>query len=300
MASADLAFDLEYEGPALETHEMDVRELAPALLHTAELFQRINRHLRPTDPDITVNVRATAPGSFSVNLSLVFATAVATLSSPEAVATINLLQVLDYGGRLIDFIKRAARLGVVKQEPSPDDDSTIDVTFGDGAKVSYPTRVLDLEGDVSIRRELNEIVKPLSREGIDSVRYRRERVDIARIDKEDVRAFVVPPLPAGQVVSSSEDELYLSVATINWRRGNKWQFNDGQTLFWAEILDETFWDKVEADTPIRMHDQLYCRVRRIQQRDDDGNLKSETQVLRVIRHEPPTHEQRALPFTPPE
>lgn len=29
---AELAFELEYDGPALEAHEMGVRELAPALI----------------------------------------------------------------------------------------------------------------------------------------------------------------------------------------------------------------------------------------------------------------------------
>ena len=40
---AELAFDLEYDGPALASHEMDVKRLAPALFATAELFQEMNR-----------------------------------------------------------------------------------------------------------------------------------------------------------------------------------------------------------------------------------------------------------------
>jgi hypothetical protein len=61
---AELVFDLQYDGPALQTHEMDVRDLAPALLATAELFQEMNRVAHPTDPEVSVNVGATGMDRF--------------------------------------------------------------------------------------------------------------------------------------------------------------------------------------------------------------------------------------------
>lgn len=53
-----LDFDLEYDGPALVEHEMDVRDLAPALLSAADLFQVLNRRINPGSRDIQVNIRA--------------------------------------------------------------------------------------------------------------------------------------------------------------------------------------------------------------------------------------------------
>ena len=61
---AEVAFELEYDGPALAAHEMDVRELAPALISTADLFQEMNRRLHPVAPPLAVTVRATSEGSF--------------------------------------------------------------------------------------------------------------------------------------------------------------------------------------------------------------------------------------------
>ena len=36
-------FTLTYAGPALQDHEMNVRDLAPAMLAVGELFEALNR-----------------------------------------------------------------------------------------------------------------------------------------------------------------------------------------------------------------------------------------------------------------
>lgn len=85
-AVAELAFDLEYDGSALQAHEMDVRDLAPALLAAADLFQAVNEATRPTDPAVSVNVRALSEGSFLVQLKLVYDGTVAVLGSDDVQA----------------------------------------------------------------------------------------------------------------------------------------------------------------------------------------------------------------------
>lgn len=91
---AELAFDLRYDGEALELHEMDVRDLAPALLSAADLFQGANEILHPLDPPVSVNVRALSEGSFLIQLKLVYDAARDALIHPDAQAGVNLLAIV--------------------------------------------------------------------------------------------------------------------------------------------------------------------------------------------------------------
>jgi len=108
---AEAAFDLQYDGSALQTHEMDVRDLAPALVATAELFQQMNRELWPNQPSITVNVRATAEGSFLVQLKLIYDQSVEVLTTDDATAGANLSGLVAMAGMIITLIRTGAAPG---------------------------------------------------------------------------------------------------------------------------------------------------------------------------------------------
>ena len=63
-------FDVSYDGPALATAEMAVRDLAPALLALGELFHDASRITYPERPPVALKIRATSEGSFVVDLIL--------------------------------------------------------------------------------------------------------------------------------------------------------------------------------------------------------------------------------------
>jgi hypothetical protein len=56
---------IAYDGPALDTHEMDVRELAPALLAFSDMFEEANAVLNGDRAKISLNVKGSfKTGSF--------------------------------------------------------------------------------------------------------------------------------------------------------------------------------------------------------------------------------------------
>lgn len=286
---ADLAFDLEYEGPALEAHEMDVRDLAPALLSTAELFQEMNRALHPADPEISVNVRATTEGSFLVQLKLIYKQTKDVLTGSDAAALLALSGLVGAAGKLINFVRKRARSSVVSQEPVTSQDAEpglIRITYADGTTLEVPQRVLDLEHNVRIQRSLVELVRPLNREGINALRLRREDVTIGEVEKADLPAFEPLELaPPREVLATTEREVYLTILTAAFQTGNKWRFYDGQTAFFATLRDEDFIARVEQGEAFSKLDVLHCRVRHVQWRDSTG-LHSEVEVLEVLQHLP--------------
>ena len=55
--TAAVHFSIKYDGPALASHQMDVRELAPALIALSDLLEQANKAALPDAPEVRVDVR---------------------------------------------------------------------------------------------------------------------------------------------------------------------------------------------------------------------------------------------------
>lgn len=114
--SATAHFSIKYDGPALATHQMDVRELAPALIALSELLEQANKTAYPDAPEVRVNVRGNFKGgSFGVDLIAVQSVAqqmVSLFSGSEATAAANLFGIL--GGIGLVGTGGAGVIGVIK------------------------------------------------------------------------------------------------------------------------------------------------------------------------------------------
>jgi hypothetical protein len=278
---ADLTFELEYDGPALEAHEMDVRELAPALISTADLFQELNHQLYPVAPPLAVTVRATAEGSFLVQLKLIYDSMISTLAGEEATAAANLTAMVTVVGGLVALIRHRLRSEPVSQEAKLDEPGLVRVVFADGTILEIPQQVLEVRNNISIQRSLAEVVRPVGRPGIDIVRIRRDEVTIAEVPKADAGAFDAPSgVPERDVLHSGERETYLTIHTAGFHT-NRWRLWDGQSLYWTAIRDENFIDLLNSGLRVGKLDVLHCLVSETQWRDAIG-FHLEVEVLRVL------------------
>jgi hypothetical protein len=294
---ADLAFDLEYDGPALAAHEMDVRDLAPALISTADLFQEANRVLYPLQPNLAVNVRATAEGSFLVQLKLIYDSAVDSLGNEPASATANLIEIVVFVGGAITLIRRRFRSKVV-EEAEAEAPGLIRVTFEDGSTLEIPRESLALARNLTVQRSLAEVVAPVSREGVEVVRIRRENIVVAEVSKADAPAFAPPSTdPHREVLSSVQKELLLTIHTAGFQT-NRWRFYDGASLMWAAIRDETFINAMDSGSlRVGKLDVLRCTVREDVWRDPAGFHREidVVRVLDVIPYDPPSQPSMEFP-----
>ncbi|MDZ4123372.1 MAG: hypothetical protein U1E02_04220, partial [Hydrogenophaga sp.] len=96
--SAKFHFSIKYDGPTLASHQMDVRELAPALIALSELLEHANKAAYPDANEVRVNVQGNFKGgSFGVDLIAVQTVAqqiVSLLNGDDATAASNLLGIL--------------------------------------------------------------------------------------------------------------------------------------------------------------------------------------------------------------
>src|SRR4029077_3819337 len=102
-------FTLSYDGDALNNGQMDVRELAPALLAAGDLLSEANRQVNQDRVTLSVNVQSGfEKGSFDINLvtNQGALSQLASLVTGEHIVVASALVMLIFGGRgFLDLLK---------------------------------------------------------------------------------------------------------------------------------------------------------------------------------------------------
>jgi hypothetical protein len=288
---AETAFDLKYDGPALESGRMPVRDLAPALLALGELFTEASAVVYPDRDPVALDIKATAEGSFIIDLILQAPGAWESVrdffSSDDVTALVNLQNlVLGSGGLFaLTVFLRGRVLG--KNANAGVQPGHIHITLPNGSEIDVPAEVLELYDSIRIRRAAREVVAPLARKGVDRLVIRPENSPPVTIEAEDLDAFDPPSADAETPLLERETELVVSIASVAFIEGNKWRLSDGDRIFYATVEDEAFLARIERGVEsFRKGDMLRCRVLITQTSSDLEGLKTDYRVLEVLEHIP--------------
>lgn len=302
--TASVHFSIKYDGPALATHQMDVRELAPALIALSDLLEQANKAALPDAPDIRVNVQGNFKGgSFGVDLiaaQTITQQLVSMFSGTEATAAANLYTLLGAlglvggGGGLIGVIKflRGRKPSAIRI----DGDKTVfelhDTTTVESFEVDlmtgrlYKTRV--------VRQSLAKVIRPLEREGIDVFATGVNGVIQSVVTKDEAAYFEMAATEADVVSDTTTPMVMLQIESAAFKEDNKWRFSDGGTPFFAEIADQEFLQRINAGVErFGKRDVLVADLRRVQSVTDNG-LKIEHTIVKVHKHKEPL-QQELLP-----
>lgn len=287
---------MTYDGAALQSGRMPVRDLAPALLALGDLFAEASGVLHPDREPVALDIKATAEGSFEIHLILeaggLWDQVIDLLTSDEAQAL----------GALIGFV--SALFGTVKimrgrtikkrERVGP---GQIKLTLDDDETIEIPSEVLDLHDTVTVRRKAREVVEPLDRTGIDRLDIRRDDEVTVSVASDDVRAFDVQEGDSDDLGTRERDTV-VAIAMANFIEGNKWRLSEGEAKFWATIEDEAFLGRVRRGEAFRDGEYLECRLR-VEQYVQDGTLHSDYYVIEVKRHIRRSQQQQPLGDLPP-
>jgi hypothetical protein len=293
---AETTFAMSYDGPALETGIMPVRDLAPALFALGELFTQASVTLYPDRDPVALNVKATGDGSFLVHLLLESKKAwddvLDVFGSDTANALGNLAGAVVGARGLFWFIKTMHNRVIVSTEASPEPGHTV-VNLDDHTTVDASSPVVVLYERLEIRRDAKAVVTPLASEGINTLKFRPPGPDEgAEVSEEDVPAYEVP-VPEEDVLLDLEQDMMLEITSVTFTEGNRWGFFDGDRRFTAPISDQAFVSRVNAGEPFSKGDMLRCRVRIVQSRRE-SRLHIDREVVRVLDHIRATDAQLSL------
>lgn len=284
------SFNVLYDGPALANSEMDVRELAPALLALGELLEAANAVINNGRAQVSVQVRATfKTGCFGIELDVLqsLMQQAQSLFAHEAVATAkDLLEWLGLIGApvlgLLELVKRVRNRTI--DQVVLLDNGKVRIVF-DGEHFETEQKVLELYRQFKVRSALEAVLKPLEKEGIDTfaVTDLKQQQRFIEVSKAE-RHFFKAPEPEAEPLSDDEFEVNLQIVSISFQDGNKWRFSDGASVFYADMLDEGFAAQVASSAAsFAKGDILKVKLRRVQAIFGE-TVRAEHTVLKVLEH----------------
>lgn len=286
-------FTLKYDGPALANHEMDVKDLAPALLSLGELLEEANKAFNGDKIKLAVKIKATQEGSVDVLLSVVqdFLGQAVTLFSGAGVSSVVnaycILQIVGIansgdGGLfgLMRWIKGRKIKSIVKLETG---DFKLELEENGEARV-YNESSVKLFGLYEVRRKTEALIKtPLLKEGVDKVGFYISDSDKREIQKEEAEYFSAPQAQE-EIIDDREVEINLQIVNISFQEDGKWKFNDGNTTFFAEINDKDFLGKVQQNQAFFAKDDILTATLKRKQFLHNGILRTDYSVVKVLKH----------------
>lgn len=286
-------FQIVYDGPALDNHEMDVHDLAPALMAIGNLMEEVGNVLYGDKFKIGVSVKGSfKTGCFGVEMVAmaknILADALDIFNHGNTTAVLNaagIIGIIRYsGGTLIGFLLWLRNRKITKTEVAS---NGVVRVFVDEDHYDIEQTALVLIQNQKIRQAFENIIsKPLSLNGIDSfsvIDINYPDVPIVHITADESLYFSVPSL-GDELINEQVSIVSLQIISASFIDSNKWRFTDGSLTLHAEILDEDFLKRVNSSEEVfAKNDILKAKVKFIQWLTNKG-MKSEYSILEVIEH----------------
>ena len=293
-------FSITYDGDALRSGQMDVRDLAPSLLSVQILFEEANHVLNRDRTTISVRVQSGfEKGSFDILLILEQALAqhAGDLLTPENLTIAeHLIEVVFGTGGLVGLFKLMKWLRGKKPDSTKQlENGTVNITVKEGKQINVINNVYNLYNSPAVRRSVRPLVSPLSKPGIDTFEVRRNGQPLDSVEKEEL-AYFCTEASGDETALVGTREALLRLVTVHFVGKRKWTFSDGTARFDASIEDREFLGRLESrEVGFFKGDILHVRLRAEQRWKDtkDGpELKTRYIIERVIKFEPRANQLR--------
>lgn len=284
-------FRITYDGPALEMSEMDVRELAPALLAIGDLLTASTQALCGDKVKPQVNVKGSfKTGSFGIDF--VLATDLLTkvrdlFASDSAAAIANASAILAALGLvtnktckgLLQVLKSLRGRKIQRVETK----ENTAILYVDDDHIEIERAVLALLRDVAVREATARMLEPLSREGITTFCAGSDDACSAIITSDEVSWFAAPEAQDDLLVDEKR-KMAFSIVSLAFKEDNKWRLHDGNSTISAAISDADFQRKVDTNqVNFAKGDVLVCEVR-VRQWQSASGTRTEYEVTHVLEH----------------
>jgi hypothetical protein len=271
--------DIAFEGDAVNNGQMNVRDLAPSMLAIGTLFESANKVLNGERADIGVNVKATTAGSFHI-LYEVIQSPGANQILQEMLSTAVDMKELIFGGSIALFT--IVKLLKGKNPKVEKINNNLFKLTIDKETYEVPLEFIKLYQDISTRKAISEIVRPVRANGINKLVVRDKKRLLQTVNKSEIDYFNVPEVK--DPILDQISQKAFSLVSLAFKDDYKWRLTDGQVVYSVSIKDDAFLKRVDNnELSFAKGDVLLCNLRTIQWQVEDG-VKTEYEILKVIDH----------------
>ncbi len=202
---------IRYDGPALSGHEMDVQDLAPALLALAEIAKIANQKFNGDRASIKIMVNAdTEQQCFQLDLSLVqsWMDHATLLIGKDNLATVEqIAKVIGFTGgsgtglfavyKWLYGKKDKAEETTVTFTASDSAGMTVINVNGDGNQITVTNQTAILAQDPKVLQHVKTVLEPLGNKDYEDFSIIKDGKPVIKIDREEARNIreMAVPLP---------------------------------------------------------------------------------------------------------
>lgn len=280
---------VRYDGNALRSHEMDVRQLAPALIALSDAFEVIQAEVTP-DSRVSLKAKATREGSFIIDLMVqLMNNAESMLISEPMTAIINAGTIL---GIFVDAVKclknhaTGRKPIVVKPMPEqkPDELPKVEATYPDGTTLTWTGISMDLATNPKFVDAVKPVMKPTLDSGIDILQISSPD-DKAEVTSEDADAIMSWD-PQAHEMETSEEEKIIQALDVSFRPNGKWRITDGVKTQFVDLEDEAFEKRVLDGAEAMRANDIYRVIMRVEKSLDESNrlVTKYVAIVKVLSH----------------
>lgn len=264
---------VRYAGEALDMHEMDVKQLAPALLSLAKAFDIMQKDVAP-EARVHLDAQATREGSFTIDLLLHLATEAEGLLTGDGVtAIVNASGLMGIYFGVVKLAKRfAGHVKPTKITDAGNDENgldLVDITFPDGTKIRGLKASVEALKNPELVKAVKGVVAPTLEDGIDLVQFQSGAHDETITTEEADAISHYDP----QEKDRTEDtvEIVIQALDVSFRENGKWRITDGIKTQFVTLEDERFKKRVlDGDEAMRAND-IYRVDMRVEKSLDEKN-----------------------------
>lgn len=272
---------LEYRGPVVETGRMDAYDVAGYIIAFSDFLGTVSRRAYGEKIVIRTEIQGFRSGSFDIDFAFQIAGIAAGLFLSSTPASVK-----DF----IELIRGSMKAWIhLRGEPPkavapvPTRPNTMQIENQNGHIMYVAAEVVNIIGDQKAGKAVEHFIKKPLDAGVAAVCI-NSKVDaqVIEIPRDDASAFV--PLAIEKPLLESEMRMGLLIESPTFKEGNKWRFFDGQSSFYADIIDEDFLRAVNSGTErFGKGDELIAMVR-FTQTIAGTSLRMERSVIKVLEH----------------
>ena len=262
---------IEFQGDALETHDIDVEILANSLLALRLIINQTNLALNGKESTCSVKVHGGfQPGSFIVEIMA----GVLPIAGTLALA-------YPLGSTIISNVVGLIQLYLwAKGHPIETDSENVITNYNGETTTVFNNCIINLYRKRSLKNSLDMLTAPLDADGVTSITL--DSTDIkASITKQDRTIF---RREAERIISDTTSEMLLYIVSPMLNGDAKgWKFSDGDTTFTATVEDETFLSNVrDGNLQMKNGDSILVVLQTTQYKKQ--RILTERSILEVLQY----------------